>query len=73
MVIRSADKSRSEEEAAPRASSALQQETILNDWTLQSGTKNHRFRKKHNAIWAIEKREKIEGHNRKRKDKRTVT
>ena len=72
MVIRSADKSRSEEEAAPRASSAQQLETILNDWTPQLGTKNNRFGKKHNAIWAIE-RIKIEGHNRKRKDKRTVT
>lgn len=50
MVIRSADKSRSEEEAAPRASSAPQLETILNDWTPRLGTKNNRLRKKHNAI-----------------------
>lgn len=68
MVTRSADKSRSEEEVAPRASSVLQLETILNDWTLRLGTKNNRFGKKQNAICKA-----IEGHNRKCKEKRTVT
>jgi hypothetical protein len=68
MVIRSADKSRSEEEAAPRASSVQQLETILNDWTPRLGTKNNRFGKKHHAICKA-----IEDHNRKRKATRSVT
>lgn len=72
METRSADKSRSEEEVAPRASSVQQLETILNDWTTQLGTKNNRFGKKHNAIWkAIDLI--IVDHNHKRKEKTSAT